>query len=169
VKQSAGSVWVYSEPGKGTTFKIFLPRAEGDFAFAAVPAVVTRADAICETILLVEDEESLRRLARTILSVLGYHVLEAKDGAEGVQIAADYPGTIDLVLTDVVMPGVGGSELVRRIRAVRPDISVLYMSGYTDDAIVRHGVLEDGVSFLQKPFTSASLGDKLRGIVHRSA
>jgi two-component system cell cycle sensor histidine kinase/response regulator CckA len=169
VKQSAGSVWVYSELGKGTTFKIFLPRAEGDVAIAAVPAVVTRADAICETILLVEDEESLRRLARTILPVLGYHVLEAKDGAEGVQIAADYPGTIDLVLTDVVMPGVGGSELVRRIRAVRPDISVLYMSGYTDDAIVRHGVLEDGVSFLQKPFTSASLGDKLRGILHRSA
>jgi PAS domain S-box-containing protein len=161
VKQSGGYVWVYSEPGKGSTFKVYLPRVEGvpAAAYPARPAAPPRGD---ETILLVEDEELVRKLAHTLLEGLGYTVLEAPGGEHALEIARTHPGPIHLVLTDVVMPGMGGADLASRLHAARPGLRVLYMSGYTDDAIVRHKVLEPGTSFLQKPFTPAVLARKVR-------
>jgi PAS domain S-box-containing protein len=167
VKQSGGFIWVYSEPGLGTTFKIYLPQvdavAEGGTAGAA-PATVLRGT---ETVLLVEDAAAVRAVARQALARQGYTVLEAPNGTEALQIAASHPGPIHLLLTDVVMPGLSGRQLSDQLVRLRPDTRVLYTSGYTDDAVVRHGVLESGIAYLQKPFTADGLARKVREVLDR--
>jgi CheY-like chemotaxis protein len=161
VKQSGGTVWVYSEVGKGTTFKIYLPVVEEGVAVEPTPAEPVSL-AGWETVLLVEDEKSVRALSRSILESYGYTVLEAGSGQEGLDAARQYPLPIHLVLTDVVMPEMGGTDLASQLETLRPGVRVLYMSGYTDDAIFRHGLLEKGRAFLQKPFTPETLARKVR-------
>jgi PAS domain S-box-containing protein len=165
VKQSGGNVWVYSEPGKGTSFKIYLPRDASD----AAPTVRDAAPAArvegTETLLIVEDEESLRGLATRILARLGYTVLTAANGGEALLLCEQHAKEIHLVLTDVVMPMMGGRVLVERLRGVRPGIKVLYMSGYTDNAIVHHGVLDADVKFIGKPFRADDLATKVREVL----
>jgi len=165
VKQSEGSIWVYSEIGRGTTFKVYLPRVD-DVAEAEESANSSqRAAGGSETILLVEDEELVRELAVEILEQYGYAVIAAATGEEGLQICKGFDGRIDLVITDVVMPQMSGRELTEQIAALRPDTRVLYMSGYTDDAIVRHGILEEHMSFIQKPFLPEALARKTRELL----
>jgi two-component system, cell cycle sensor histidine kinase and response regulator CckA len=161
VKQSDGFIWVYSEPGQGTTFKIYLPRAEG----GAVPVAEPDAGPLpkgTETVLLVEDAAGVRAITRELLTRAGYTVLEAPDGATGIAIASRHPGPIHLLLTDVVMPGMNGREVAERLVQARPEIRVAFMSGYTDDAVTRAGVLHGGVHYLSKPFTPHSLVRKVR-------
>ncbi len=165
VKQSGGSIFVYSEPGKGTAFKIYLPRVEevpderGPVAEKRpVPALPQGA----ETVLVAEDDETLRRLIYEILQSSGYAVLEAGRGEEALRLAGEHAGPIHLLITDMVMPGMGGREVAGRLAALRPGTRVLFVSGYTDDAIVRHGVLEHGLAFLQKPFVPEALLRKVR-------
>ena len=164
IKQSGGYIWVYSEPGKGTTFKIYLPRVDGAGEIATVqPAAVASGPELArETILLVEDEANVRRLGRQYLESLGYTVLEAPDGAAAIQVANAHVGPIHLLLTDVVMPGINGRELAQRISELRPEIKVLYMSGYTENAIGHNGTLDAGITLLQKPFTLPALKAKVR-------
>jgi nitrogen-specific signal transduction histidine kinase/ActR/RegA family two-component response regulator len=160
VKQSGGNIWVYSEPGKGTTVKIYLPIAED---FANMEAKIKQSE-IAQgqgTILLVEDDELVRDLAADILEPSGYRVLPAANGIEALRICAEHVGEIELMITDVVMPQMGGRELAGRVALMRPDTLVLYISGYTDDAVVRHGVLDEEMSFLQKPFTPDTLARKV--------
>ncbi len=162
VQESGGHVWVYSEVGQGTTFKIHLPllreAAERESGPEEEPASLSGT----ETILLVDDEESVRSLSRSILVSHGYSVLEAANGREALDVAARDPQTIHLLLTDLVMPEMGGSELASRLVVLRPGMRVLYMSGYTDDAVVRQGLVETGRLFLQKPFNATALALKVR-------
>jgi PAS domain S-box-containing protein len=165
VKQSGGYVWVYSELGHGTTFKVYLPRVT---AFAETPHVeknVSAPTSGTETILFVEDEQSVRELVREYLSGCGYSVLEASDGVQALEIAAMHPGAIQLLITDVVMPRLSGRELATQIASARRGLKVLYISGYTDDSVFRHGVLEGGMEFLQKPFNLKALAQKIREIL----
>jgi nitrogen-specific signal transduction histidine kinase/CheY-like chemotaxis protein len=163
VKQSGGNIWIYSEVGRGSTFKVYLPRidqlAEGEGAPAKE---IPRGT---ETILLVEDEEQVRVILQRILEGQGYHVLTAADGEEALSISQDPELEINLFITDVVMPQIGGRELAERITAVRPRLPVIFMSGYTDDAIVRHGLLDAKLAFIQKPFDSASVARKVREVL----
>ena len=163
VTQAGGFIWVYSELGHGTSFKIYLPQVDA----VATTAAVARVDLPrgTETVLLVEDAAAVRAVARQVLQRQGYNVLEASDGEDALHLAARYQGTIDLVLTDVVMPRAGGRELAERLLTVRPDTRVLYMSGYTDDSVVRHGILEGGVAYLQKPFSPEGLARKVREVL----
>jgi two-component system, cell cycle sensor histidine kinase and response regulator CckA len=168
VKQSAGSVWVYSEVGSGTTFKVYLPRAAAGASApvgAGPPLATVRGS---ETILLVEDDEQVRILACTILRRSGYRVLDAATGGDALLICEQYQGTIHLLLTDVVMPRMSGRELWERLAPVRKAMKVLFMSGYTDDAIVRHGVMSSEFPFIQKPLMPALLLTKLRGVLDGS-
>jgi hypothetical protein len=162
VKQSGGHVWVYSEPGQGTTFKIYLPRADVPAVKAEPPAPSSELPRGSETILLVEDEASLRELVRECLEASGYVVLEALHGADALERSERHAAPVHLLMTDVVMPGMNGRELAERLRASRPEIRVLYMSGYTDDAVVLHGVLAEDMAFLQKPFTAEALARTVR-------
>jgi K+-sensing histidine kinase KdpD len=163
IKQSGGNIWVYSEEGKGTSFKIYLPRvdqvATPDSQRPLVEAMGN------ETILLVEDEASLRKMTHEILETSGYHVLDAAHGRDALDVSAKYEGSIDLLVTDVVMPRMGGPELAKQLTVVRPQMRVLFMSGYTDDAIVHHGVLDEGTPFLEKPFTPSALTCKIRELL----
>ena len=169
VNQSGGNIWVYSEVGKGTTFKIYLPRVDEprDGGFAHGDS--TPAPYGTETILLVEDEEQVRRIAHDMLEIQGYHVLVAVDGEEALAIGRQHEGEIDLMITDVVMPQMGGRESVERLSPLRPRMKVLYMSGYTDDAIVRHGLIDEQLQFIEKPFTADALARKVRMVLDSGA
>ena len=162
VKQSKGNIWVYSELEKGTTFKVYLPRTERVISEKEKKDKKEGALTGSETILIVEDDEMVRKFAEKVLKRYGYRVLISSNGEEAIRIAGEYEGPIDLMLMDVVMPGMSGQEIEERLRTSRPDIKVLYMSGYTDDAIVHHGILDKGKMFLQKPFTVNALGRKVR-------
>ena len=168
VQQNGGTIWVYSEPGRGTTFKIYLPRTDDPVGAVAEPVAVGPLRG-SETILLVEDDDQLRVVSRGMLERAGYTVLAACHGADALLQATRHPGPIDLVLTDVVMPRMSGREVARRLTALRPGIRVLYMSGYTEDAIVHHGVLDPGSTLLQKPITPDTLGRAVRQVLARAA
>ena len=162
VKQSGGSIWVYSELGRGTTFKVYLPCVN---RCAEEPESSIKRNQLStghETVLLVEDEEMVREMAKEILEESGYQVLEAKHGHEALLIAEQYLGHIHLMLSDVVMPQMSGRELAEQFAPLRREMKVLYMSGYTDDAIVHHGVLDEGMAFIEKPFTPTALARKVR-------
>jgi CheY-like chemotaxis protein len=165
VKQSGGDIHVYSEEGVGTTFKVYLPRIGQATTPAARPPARPEMPAGRETILLVEDDEGARELARRVLRSLGYTSLEARDGQEALRLAADYPGTIHLLLTDVVLPGIGGRALAEQLARSYPGLKTLFMSGYTDNAIAHHGVLEPGIALLQKPFSPMELARKVREVL----
>jgi signal transduction histidine kinase len=166
VKQSGGNIWVYSEEGMGATFKIYLP---------AVEEKITRPSALLEagpelpvgseTILLVEDDMGVRELLRRVLPKLGYTLLEAGSGQEALRLLADYPDPVHLLLTDVVMPGISGKTLAEEVSRARPDLKTLFMSGYTDEAIVQHGVSDAEVAYLQKPFSLMALAAKIRSVL----
>ena len=167
VQQSGGHIGLYSELGRGTTFKVYLPRTE-----AQVPSGESRQEtrvlpAGSETLLLVEDDAAVRTLSRGVLEMSGYTVLEANVGREALRICERHSGPIQMVITDVVMPEIGGRMLVEQISALRPGIKVLYVSVYTDDTVIRHGVLEEGTAFLQKPFTPVALANKVRDVLDK--
>jgi PAS domain S-box-containing protein len=162
IKQSGGFIWVYSEPGKGTTFKIYLPCVAAERDAEAQPVLAAKNDRGYETILLVEDEANLRRLTSDYLRNQGYTILEAPDGDAAIRVSESYPDAIHLLLTDVIMPGMNGRELANRLAKDRPETRVLYMSGYTENAIGHNGTLDAGITLLQKPFTLPDLKAKVR-------
>jgi len=166
VKQSEGHIGVYSEPGKGTTFKVYLPRIDQAVEVIAPTQVpVDEPPRGCETILLVEDEEAVRSLARGLLESSGYEVLEANGAHEALQVGKRHKERIHLLLTDVVMPQMSGRELAEHLAPLHPETKVLYMSGYADNAVVHHGLLDPSAFFLQKPFTADALARKLREVL----
>jgi two-component system cell cycle sensor histidine kinase/response regulator CckA len=169
VKQSGGYIWVYSELGKGTTFKVYLPRVKDAVTVSAVPAVTPASTTRKghETILLVEDEPDVRELTQMVLSERGYTVIEAPTPADAERLAGNNGSEIHLLLTDVVMPGISGRELAKRLTALYPNLRVMYMSGYTYNVIAEDGTLEEGISFLQKPFTPQLLTEKVRETLDR--
>ncbi|MBI5576232.1 MAG: Cache 3/Cache 2 fusion domain-containing protein [Deltaproteobacteria bacterium] len=167
IKQSSGYIWAYSEPDRGTTFKIYLPRVlagEMELPHVARGAVAAMQGG-AETVLLAEDEDLVRELVIEILNQAGYTVLPAHDGVDAMRIAEKHEGPIHLLITDVVMPQMNGRELARRMLASRPDIKVIYISGYTEDAIIHHGVLDPGMHFVQKPFRPGDLVRKIREVL----
>jgi two-component system cell cycle sensor histidine kinase/response regulator CckA len=165
IKQSGGYVLVESEPRQGTTFRIYLPRVEDALAPAGSVGVSQSQTGGLESVLLVEDEESVRQLVRETLEAKGYKVLEADNGEAALQMVSGHSGKIDILITDVVMPGMSGRELSARMCASRPQTKVLYLSGYTEDAIVHEGVVDPGTAFLQKPFTLQALSRKVREVL----
>jgi PAS domain S-box-containing protein len=183
VNQSGGQIAVESAPGRGATFRVYLPRIEEVAEVPAqdlrprredaAPAAAIRSehavDSRRETVLLVEDARRVREVVREILEMSGYEVLEARQGAEALEISGRHPGPVHLMVTDVVMPEMSGRELAQRLARLRPDMRVLYMSGYTDDAIVRHGVLDEGMAFIAKPFTPNALAAKVRAVLDAPA
>jgi CheY-like chemotaxis protein len=164
VKQSGGNIWVYSEPGCGTTFKVYLPRVEAELA-ERQPETDTTDLRGTETILIVEDEEGVRNLTRRIIEAAGYTVVTAANGGEALIECERYGDEIHLVLTDVVMPKMGGKELTDRLAEIFLDLRVLYMSGYTDNAIGQQGILDEGVNFIAKPFNPPDLLKKVRMVL----
>ena len=168
VKQSEGSIWVYSEVGKGTAFKIYLPRIDEVEEQLDPADELKSAPRGHETVLLVEDEEMVRTLSTEILEHYGYQVIAAANGEEGLRVCEEFKGKIDLMITDVVMPLMSGRELAERLAVTRPETHVLYMSGFTDDSIFRYGLLDDEVSFLQKPFSPDSLALKAREVLDQT-
>ncbi|NOY77153.1 MAG: PAS domain S-box protein [Calditrichaeota bacterium] len=167
VKQSGGHIWVYSEPGKGTTFKIYFPRVDAPRNAGKNESVSDQALRGTETILVVEDEKNVLEVASRSLSKLGYTVLTAPNGKDALKIARSYPRKIDLILTDVVMPNMPGDQLIREIQKFRSDFRVLFMSGYPDRAITKNGFLKNGLFFIQKPFTPQRIARKVREILNR--
>jgi CheY-like chemotaxis protein len=168
VEQSEGYVCAYSEPGQGATFKIYLPQVDGRPRPATATPVLENSDG-SETVLLVEDENEVRRVASRILKTHGYAVLEAHDGKEALEIAAASMVPIHILVTDVVMPGMNGRELAGALAEKHPNMRVLFTSGYADHAIVRHGELEPGLAFIQKPFTANGLARKVREVLDRGS
>ena len=168
-QQAGGHVAVHSEPGISTSFQVYLPRIQ-EVVMEAEPArQVMPSQGGGETVLLVEDEEAVRKLTRIVLEGRGYVILEASDGAEALTLAGGHTGRIHLLLSDVVMPVLGGRELAGRLLALHPEMKVLFQSGYTDDAVVRHGILQESVHFLQKPYTPAVLAQKVREVLDSSS
>jgi len=165
VKQSGGYIWVYSEPGKGATFKVYFPRVDGPAQSDSLVKTETRAKGGSETVLLVEDDDTVRQLAEVILTGQGYRVIGADSPNKAEEIAAKSGQEIDLVLTDFIMPSMSGRELVKKLLAQNAKMRVLYMSGYTDNVIAQGGVLEEGLAFLQKPFTPRALVQKVREVL----
>jgi CheY-like chemotaxis protein len=168
VRQSGGHVSVYSEPGKGTTFKVYLPQVEDSLhppSKAEAPDSEDRKGN--ETILLVEDEPAVRELTCMVLSERGYSVIEAQNAEDALRLATKHGAQIHLLLTDVVMPGMSGHDLAKRLTAQQPNLRVLYMSGYTYNIFAENGALEDGLSFLQKPFTPKALAQRVREALDR--
>ncbi|MDH7490421.1 MAG: response regulator, partial [Anaerolineae bacterium] len=165
VKQHGGNIYAYSELGKGTTFKIYLPAVEAETERLPRRDEEGYVPRGTETVLVVEDEANVRAIVTRTLTEQGYTVLEAADGYEALRLAREYKGEIHLLLTDVVMPQMGGKELSERFAAIRPGVKTLFMSGYTDNAIVHRGILDPGVVFLQKPFTAAALARKVRQVL----
>jgi CheY-like chemotaxis protein len=167
VKQNDGYIDVESEPGKGTTFRIYLPRHAGEAPKDGpeVPAEIPKGHG--ETVLLVEDEQAILDMGKSMLERLGYSVLASGAPAEAISMVEAHTGRIDLLMTDVVMPGMNGKELADRLRAVRPGLKCLFMSGYTADVIANRGVLDAGVEFIQKPFLMKDLALRLREVLGR--
>lgn len=166
IKQSGGDVAVESEPSGGTTFRIYLPRLHGAAEVAEQPVEeIHGARGGSETILLAEDESGVRQLVREMLERLGYTILEAASGEEAIQIFTQHAQRIDLLLTDVIMPRMSGRELAQRLRAMRPRQKTLYMSGYTDEVLAQHRVLDANVFLLQKPFEPDALARKVRDVL----
>jgi two-component system cell cycle sensor histidine kinase/response regulator CckA len=164
-QQSGGSVWVYTELGKGTTFKVYLPSVDAAFSTTVRSTAAPTTLRGSETILLVEDDDQVRLVAKGILIKHGYHVIEARNAGEALLHSEEHPATIHLLLSDVVMPQMSGPVLAKRLASARPDMKVLCMSGYTDDSIVRHGVLAAQIAYLQKPITPESLTTKVREVL----
>jgi CheY-like chemotaxis protein len=168
VRQVGGQVMAYSEPGRGTTLKVYLPRLEGEAEELPAATPVGPAPLGTETVLLVEDEPALRILIREILMNGGYRVIPGATPDEALALAAAHDGTIHLALTDVILPGASGRQMADALRAARPETRVLFMSGYTDDAISHHGIPEPGTHFMEKPFTSDALLRKVREVLDRA-
>lgn len=168
VKQSGGGIQVESQIGRGTAFRIYLPATEADGRKQAERSAQQKIAGGTETILLTEDEPELRELTRIFLQSYGYKVLEAASGSQAIRIAEECPDPIHLLLTDVIMPGMSGRQLGEKILGKRSQIKIVYMTGYTDDMVVQHRVLEPGVQLLQKPFTKAELGMKVRATLDES-
>jgi CheY-like chemotaxis protein len=162
VKQSNGNIWVYSEVSKGTAFKIYLPQIEQGVDLVEDISPPAGFSSGTETILVVEDEDMVRSLSREVLESCGYTVLEAKNGIEALEVCESKDKKIDLLITDIVMPQMGGRELAEKLAESHPHIRVLFTSGYTDDAIVRHGLINDDSKFIQKPFTLDALARAVR-------
>jgi len=164
VKQTGGDIWVYSEPGRGTTFKLYFPRVTEE---AADSNAVEGAPAVgnSETVLVVEDEKAVRELTVRMLQKLGYKLLTAASGDEAMQLSKSHQGPIHLLLTDVVMPGMSGRQLAMALAESRPEMRVLYLSGYTENTVVHHGVLDPDVHFLPKPFSREVLGKTIREVL----
>ena len=165
VKQSGGDIWVYSELDRGTSFKIYLPRVDQ-------PAEPRKKDSTrilprkgTETVLLAEDSDVVRRLLRELLLRSGYRLIEARHGEEAIQLSQDHDGPIDLLITDMVMPRMNGRELAAKLAPLRPRMKILYISGYTEEAIIRNGVLDPGTSFLEKPFSPDTLARRVRELL----
>jgi len=169
VKQSEGHIWVYSVQGKGTTFKIYLPRVNEPREAITEEILKEELPRGDETILIVEDEEEVRKLARKILEKQGYRILETLNGDDALLACETRKSPIHLMLTDIVMPGMSGSELAKLLKPLYPEIRILYMSGYTDNAIVRHGALGKGVNYIQKPFTMEGLARKVREVLDKES
>ena len=164
VKQSGGHIWVYSEPGGGSTFKIYFPATEAEDNELPEPIELATLNGT-ETILLVEDQDEVRRVAHAILRRYGYHVIEARNAGEALLSCERHPRTIHLLLTDVVMPQLSGRELAERLATMRPTMKVLYMSGYTENVIVHHGILDSGIAYLQKPIVPELLARRVREVL----
>ena len=168
VRQSGGTIWVYSEPGQGTVFKVYFPSTAGQPRRTGEPTPVVPATRGTETILVVEDDDRVRSIVASMLRRGGYHVLQASNGGEALLLCEEHPLSIHLLLTDVVMPKLNGRKLAERLRRIRPDLRVIFMSGYTENAIVHHGVLDPGLDFLAKPISSHVLLAKVREVLERA-
>jgi CheY-like chemotaxis protein len=166
VNQNDGHIWAYSTVGKGTTFKIYFPRSqEAELQEPVRTLPLVEEGQGTETILVVEDEAAVRELIVRVLTAHGYQVLEARDGPQALQVSGQHCGPIDLLLTDVIMPHMNGGELHERLRDRQPEMRVLYISGYTDNAIAHHGMLEPGTNLLPKPFSMEGLIHTVRSVL----
>ncbi|MCK5033348.1 MAG: response regulator, partial [Calditrichia bacterium] len=168
VKQNKGYIWVYSEPGQGTTFKIYFPCVDKTVQVEKRVHFSAKSLEGSEVILIVDDDPGIRELSRDTLSSYGYNILEAENGEEALAICNEHKAPIHLIITDVVMPKMGGRELEKNISRLYPEIKVLFVSGYTDNAMLQHGVLEEGVAFLEKPFRPVALAQKAREVLDSS-